>query len=105
MPAVGQSRGALGVGTAACAAAEPALGGSAWQPAPRGRSTPSFGSTTYRKEIFAGVCQHLPEAFLILFIDELVSIHPLSFVEPEAHQVHGGFQAFGSGEQQTLTNT
>lgn len=42
---------------------------------------------------------------MIPFIDKLVSIHPLSFVEPETHQVDGSFQAFGGGEQQTLTNT
>lgn len=72
---------------------------------PPGWGTPSFSSTTYTKELFAGVHQHLPKAFLIHFIDKLVSIHPLSFVEPETHQVHRSFQAFGGGEQQTLTNT
>lgn len=71
---------------------------------PLGWGTPSFSSTTYIEELFAGVCQHLPKGFLIPFIDKLVSIHPLSFMEPETHQVHGTFQAFGGGEQQTLTN-
>ena len=109
MAEVGLSRGAQPWGTqgvllpvplpSSCRGAQPG------SPAPPGWGIPSFSSTTYIKELLAGVRQHLPEAFLIPFIDELVSVHPLSFVEPETHQVHGTFQAFGGGEQQTLTNT
>lgn len=71
--------------------------------APLGCSTLLF-STTHLKGGFADVGHHLLEAVLILFIDEFVSIHPLCLVEPETHQVHGGFQAVRGGEEQPLTN-
>lgn len=71
--------------------------------APLGCRTPLL-STTYLKGRFADVGQQLLEAVLIVFIDKLVSIHPLCLVKPETHQVHRGFQAFGGGEEQPLTN-
>lgn len=80
----------------------PCRGAQAASAAPVGCGAPSFSSTTYIKALPAGVRQHLPKVFLIPFIEELVSVHPLGFVEPEAHQVHGTFQALGGGEQEAL---
>lgn len=63
------------------------------------------GGLTYIKELLGGGDGDSAQGILVFLVNHFVTVHSLSFMQPEAHEVCWAFQNLCCGEQESLPPT